>query len=101
MSWKKLRKKLTRKSKPLDVKLRAANTLLKMFTKPFIDAQRRIDLDELKIAEAEERIIMAKNRVVMQDIEIEIKKLKQRQLEQKLGITREPFAPDSDTPPIP
>lgn len=63
-------------------------------------------LQQLKIAELEQKqkaaaalmeakLAKEQNAIVLQDIKIETEKLKQRQLEQKLGMTSQEFNPQN------
>ena len=47
------------------------------------------------VATAEDKKAQETNRVVKGDVEIEILKLKQLQLERNLGLTSQPFIPDN------
>ena len=91
-SWNRLRRKLVRKPKSPVRRARALLVLASLLSGAHrLEAQRRLALADAKQAKAQ-------NDVVLGDLKIEREKLEIRSLEQKLGISHEPFAPESDTP---
>lgn len=90
-AWKNIRKKLVRKSKPPIVQARALLYLAGLFSGSHAKAaQRRINLEESRYAQAQ-------NAIVLQDIQIEREQLELQEMKRRAGMF-ENFAPPSDLP---